>query len=884
MSVQIAFTTIYLFISAILLIYFASYLIQKKNHHTSGLFLLFSFSTIIYLFGYAMELNAHSSQEAIFWDKFEYIGIPFIFVLWIFFILQYMNKYNQLEKQSKYFLLIPPFATLFLRYTNRFHHLFYTDQTFVQTSISGVLVIEYGPFYYLQSVYNVILFIYITKVLISGIKESDHERKKSYKIIMLITSVSMLGYIFNLFFSKQTGLDFVALVMTVSIFLFALPFSRRKNLDSQEEGHVPQMLEMVRQVAYRKSLESALLFSLQKGVVGSESTFFKDSVQYLSQALDMDYVSLYRIEDDKACTPLAAINNGIFTDQIFQFDLHLNKSCFETNKPALFYRRNVQKVYPNNKLLKDLNAESIVHISLCNPGEKPSAVLTFISKKPKANVKMIKMTADIIGNRITAEIARMKNEKIIQESEEKYRFLVTKMNQGLAVFDCILENGLYTYIFYDVNPAFEELTYMKKNQLIGKNLYDVFPYIYQNGKEYLEESSIELYSRHLEMYIEKYDIYIDILCYYPKPDKVAVIVSDITERKKREAEIIYASNHDAVTKLYNRAYFESVKQTLNVPENLPLSVVIGDVNGLKLTNDIFGHDEGDRLLIQTAKILRSHSKEDDIVARIGGDEFAILLKNTDQDQGKLFCENIYEDLNGYDQGNPSGSINPNISLGYDTIYSENESIEAAILNAEANMYRQKLYNKKKNLNELMSNIKSIMFEKTCETPEHIERLTRLSKKLGSALQLSKEELLSLELVTIFHDIGKMKVKNDILSKVEPLTNMERTELQKYPEAGYRIALATPDLLPVADYILCIHERWDGTGYPNHLSGEDIPLISRIFSIVNSYEAMTQDRPYRKALSREKALEEIKNNKGTCFDPCITDVFLQLQHTAYVAAQ
>ena len=153
-----------------------------------------------------MELNAHSSQEAIFWDKFEYIGIPFIFVLWIFFILQYMNKYNQLEKQSKYFLLIPPFATLFLRYTNRFHHLFYTDQTFVQTSISGVLVIEYGPFYYLQSVYNVILFIYITKVLISGIKESDHERKKSYKIIMLITSVSMLGYIFNLFFSKQTGL------------------------------------------------------------------------------------------------------------------------------------------------------------------------------------------------------------------------------------------------------------------------------------------------------------------------------------------------------------------------------------------------------------------------------------------------------------------------------------------------------------------------------------------------------------------------------------------------------------------------------------------------------------------------------------------------------
>lgn len=131
----------------------------------------------------------------------------------------------------------------------------------------------------------------------------------------------------------------------------------------------------------------------------------------------------------------------------------------------------------------------------------------------------------------------------------------------------------------------------------------------------------------------------------------------------------------------------------------------------------------------------------------------------------------------------------------------------------------------------------------------------------------------LELVAVLHDIGKISVDKDILTKTDRLSEEDWREIKKHPEVGYRIANSTFGLTNIAEYILCHHERWDGSGYPLGLSGTKIPLISRIISVVDSYDAMTQDRGYRKALPAGEAVKEILKNKGTQFDPQIADIFV-----------
>ena len=128
---------------------------------------------------------------------------------------------------------------------------------------------------------------------------------------------------------------------------------------------------------------------------------------------------------------------------------------------------------------------------------------------------------------------------------------------------------------------------------------------------------------------------------------------------------------------------------------------------------------------------------------------------------------------------------------------------------------------------------------------------------------------------MLHDIGKIGISDQILNKPSALNEDELAIMRTHPEIGYRIAMASPDLAPIADLILTHHERWDGKGYPNQIAGEKIPLLSRILAVADAYDAMTEDRVYRKALPRERAIEEIRKNAGTQFDPQIAALFLEI---------
>lgn len=175
---------------------------------------------------------------------------------------------------------------------------------------------------------------------------------------------------------------------------------------------------------------------------------------------------------------------------------------------------------------------------------------------------------------------------------------------------------------------------------------------------------------------------------------------------------------------------------------------------------------------------------------------------------------------------------------------------------------------------LMAVINAIMLEKSCETAEHADRLAQYAAAIGRELGLTESDLLDLEMAAVLHDIGKMSVEERVLLKEDALTPEEWVSIRKHPEVGYRIAQATPELRRIADDILSHHERWDGTGYPRGLRGEEIPLLARIITLVDAYDAMISRRPYRLPLSVDEAKAELRRCAGSQFDPFLTRLFLE----------
>jgi len=352
------------------------------------------------------------------------------------------------------------------------------------------------------------------------------------------------------------------------------------------------------------------------------------------------------------------------------------------------------------------------------------------------------------------------------------------------------------------------------------------------------------------------------------------ISRDVTERKEEEERILYLSTHDAATGLHNRIFLLEEMHRLDRPENLPLAILMGDINGLKLINDSLGHDRGDLVIQATVDIIKACLPEGAVLARTGGDEFTALIPRTDAAaaQGIIECIRAACEARAADMDELYFA---GLCLGVAVKREPGEQMAAVRKAAEDAMYRRKIFEQRSLHSSVLTSMKKTMLEKSDETEAHAERLAALSHRLGRVLNLPDEDLVALELLSTLHDIGKISVDKDILTKAGPLTDEEWLEIKKHPEVGFRIALASPELAHIAECILSHHERWDGRGYPRGIAGAEIPLLARIIAVVDSFDAMTQDRSYRRAMPIEAALGEIHRNAGTQFDPDVAQAFLTL---------
>ncbi len=468
-----------------------------------------------------------------------------------------------------------------------------------------------------------------------------------------------------------------------------------------------------------------------------------------------------------------------------------------------------------------------------------------------------------------------------KESRDGVRTILDNLNQGLLMVD---KN-------YTVNSEYSLECIKIFNKRIGNmNIFDLIimedevknKLFRENIKNIIEKHNPELAQKYIDdlpkqSKIQNKYIRFDYKVIYKADYSVGelflmIILTDITEKVLTEERLRYVSNHDSLTSLYNRTYLDNILPDFNSNNLFPIGIIFGDMNGLKLTNDVFGHHKGDSLIITMANILKSSCWNDEVIIRWGGDEFIILVFKADQESCEKLCQRI-RNICGQSKWDP---IEPSISLGIATQRDKDSEFFEVFDLAERNMYKNKIKESAKVKEKILSSIIKILASRCFEGSEHFQQIEDLSVKLADAVGIlgidtNKEDI---KILSKLHDIGKIHISFEILGKPSPLLTSEWDIIKSHSEIGYRLAQSIGESR-IANYIISIHERWDGEGYPQGLKGKDIPILSRIIAIIEAYDVMTHEHPYKKAMSKEEALAEIESCSGTQFDPELVLLFLKI---------
>jgi len=501
-------------------------------------------------------------------------------------------------------------------------------------------------------------------------------------------------------------------------------------------------------------------------------------------------------------------------------------------------------------------------------------------KKSDDTYRILEWKAHISGNLIYAAARDVTENKTLESNlfleKELFKTTLLSVEDGVIATDNlgrinIMNLAAQTMTGWSIDEVYgkpiEEIFRVYKENT-SKLIYTRIPEIIRKGKGIGFSEMILISRGNEEISIENSAS--PVKDHAGKTTGIVIVFRDITVKKERQKQIEFLSYHDQLTGLYNRRFIEDAIRGLEKTGNLPLSIIVMDINGLKLTNDAFGHDLGDLLLKKASKIMKNSIRRNDVLARVGGDEFVLVLPKTDSIEADRIKNRIQKEAHSA----TIGPIGISIAAGSATKTKISQNISKVQKVADNNMYRDKLVNGRQMKNRIIKTILESIDKKFPEEQHHLSGVAKYSSKIGKAMGFSEPEVERLRLAGSLHDIGKISVPKDIIMKPDLLTFEEREVINKHAETSYQILKSVEDFISIAEDVLYHHERIDGKGYPEGLKWDEIPLNSRIIAVADAYEAMISIRPYHEIKTKEEAIVELRRCSGTQFDPDIVNVFIE----------
>jgi diguanylate cyclase (GGDEF)-like protein/PAS domain S-box-containing protein len=430
----------------------------------------------------------------------------------------------------------------------------------------------------------------------------------------------------------------------------------------------------------------------------------------------------------------------------------------------------------------------------------------------------------------------------------------------------------------DVNPAALDFYGYTREEMLQKHGYE----INAQGKEVSEKMRKSVLEGKQKRFAAQHTLKsgeirdVDLFsCAIPDGNETRLfsILFDITEQTKATKQIQYLAYHDHLTGIYNRRYFEETFGLLaKSGEHYPLGVIMGDINGLKLFNDAFGHLHGDTAIQALVQAIQAKLKPEQHLARIGGDEFAILVPSTNEEELKQLIKDL-EMLFPQDC-TMTEFCSLSISFGYSIQHNKEENLDWLLKESEAFMYNRKYYNSRSFRSSAINAIMETLFAKCEREKVHAEKVSQFSEMIANSLGLDRVIIDKIRVAGMLHDIGKIGIDESILNKPGKLNESEWEIMKLHSAKGAKILSNTVEFHQISEWVLAHHEQIDGHGYPNRLTGDEIPLASKIISVADAYAAMTSPRPYRATMTSDQAVQELKQGAGSKWDTELVDVLLK----------
>lgn len=809
------------FLSVVYVVSGIRYFWQKQSKRIN-FFSLTMFACAIYCVGYYLEIQAYNPELLLWVRGFEFIGVMALPSVGMVYIAEATNR--RLFSTRILTLMASLSAVLWISYiTNPLHHLFYTSLTTVHSAIGTVVQTVKGPFYYLLLAYYcvfLVMSVYLLTSTIFGTATPDKGKDKKILLAAFLFPwipliVILLGYD-----------DYMDPVPFAIIIMSALFLTNEIIKDLEEKGAIGKEYQQ-------------LIFQMQQGLATHEIILdqFGKPVDYRFLSINDSFEKLTGLKrkDIIGKRVLDVLPN---TEPYW---IQVYGEVALTGKPYHYINYSVE-------------LDRYYDVYAYAPKPRHFAVLF-------------------------SDVTEYKElEHNLHIEKELFRTTVMSVADGI-----ISANSSGKVIL--MNGKAEQLTGYRQEAAEGKELEQVLYMIDFITRERWLNPAESVYASQETI---SFDSQIILLSHtgheIPVEGTISPIISeagttmgsvvtfrDITEKKKKQDEILYLSYHDQLTGLYNRRYFEEEIKRLDTERNLPMTLVMFDVNGLKLINDAFGHQTADQVLQTVAWALRRECRSDDIIARIGGDEFVLILPKTDEETALIISDRIHQSI----RNERVQSLQLSVSYGLESKITPEVAMTEIFKNAENNMYVNKLAESADTRQGIVDVVIKTMNDKNKPEAEHFRRVSMLCTRLGEQLKLSPMQVMELKTLGLVHDIGKISVREDTLNKKTPLTIAEWTEIKRHSEIGFKILSSTQEYIQMAEHVLHQHEYWDGTGYPKGLKGPDISIQSRIIAVADAYDVMTSDWPYHKAVSHQEALEELKKNAGIQFDPAVVAAFEEM---------